>query len=196
MALLIAVYAVPAFSQKQAHRYESAVFAGGCFWCMEPPFDALRGVVSTVSGYAGGDEKDPTYEEVSAGRTGHAESIEVTYDPTIITYASLVDVYWHNIDPTSARGQFCDKGTQYRPVIFYRSDAQRLAAEESKDRIAQLPQFKGKVAVEVVPLNRFYPAEEYHQDFYKKEPDRYYAYRRGCGRDKRLKDLWGDQAGH
>jgi peptide-methionine (S)-S-oxide reductase len=173
----------------------TAVFAGGCFWCEETAFVGLPGVFSVVSGYTGGQKKNPTYEEVSAGSTGHAESVEVTYDPSKITYEKLLEVFWHNVDPTQANGQFCDHGTQYRSAIFYRDEAQRKAAEESKRRVEEMPRFKGKVVTQIVAASTFYPAEEYHQEFYKKNPVRYYSYRQGCGRDARLKELWGDAAG-
>jgi len=173
----------------------TAIFAGGCFWCEETAFEGLPGVFSVVSGYTGGQKKNPTYEEVSAGSTGHAESVEVTYDPSKITYEKLLEVFWHNVDPTQANGQFCDHGTQYRSAIFYKDEAQRKAAEESKRRVEEIPRFKGKVVTQIVAASTFYPAEEYHQDFWKKSPVRYQSYRQGCGRDARLKELWGDAAG-
>jgi len=168
-----------------------ATFAGGCFWCMEGPFADLPGVLSVTSGYTGGQKKNPTYEEVSSGTTGHAESIQVIYDPTKLTYEHLLDVFWHNIDPLSGYGQFCDHGTQYRSAIFYLSEAQRLAAEESKRKLEENPKFAGKILTQIVPATAFYPAEEYHQHFYRKNPIRYHEYRQGCGRDRRLKELWG-----
>jgi peptide-methionine (S)-S-oxide reductase len=171
-----------------------ATFAGGCFWCMEPPFEKLAGVVSVTSGYTGGQKPNPTYEEVSAGATGHAETVEVVYDPQKVSYAQLLDVFWHNVDPTQADGQFCDHGRQYRTAIFTHDEEQRRLAEESKKQLqARLPK---PVVTEIVPASRFYPAEEYHQDFYKRNPVRYYSYRAGCGRDRRLKELWGEAAGH
>ncbi len=173
----------------------TAIFAGGCFWCEETAFEGLPGVFSVVSGYTGGQKKNPTYEEVSAGSTGHAESVEVTYDPSLITYEKLLEVFWHNVDPTQSNGQFCDHGTQYRSAIFYKDEAQRKAAEESKRRVEEIPRFKGKIVTQIVAASTFYPAEEYHQDFYKKSPVRYQSYRKGCGRDARLKELWGDAAG-
>jgi peptide-methionine (S)-S-oxide reductase len=173
----------------------TAIFAGGCFWCEETAFEGLPGVFSVVSGYTGGQKKNPTYEEVSSGSTGHAESVEVTYDPSQMTYEKLLEVFWHNVDPTQANGQFCDHGTQYRSAIFYKDEAQRKAAEESKRRVEEIPRFKGKVVTQIVAASTFYPAEEYHQDFWKKSPVRYQSYRQGCGRDARLKELWGDAAG-
>jgi peptide-methionine (S)-S-oxide reductase len=173
----------------------TAIFAGGCFWCMEPAFANLEGVLSVTSGYTGGGKKNPTYEEVSSGSTGHAESVQVIYDPAKITYEQLLDAFWHNIDPLAANAQFCDHGSQYRSAIFYRDESQRRAAEESRQKLEERPQFKGKIRTEVVPASAFYPAEEYHQHFYRKNPVRYHQYRQGCGRDRRLQELWGDSAG-
>ena len=174
---------------------EKAVFAGGCFWCEETAFEGLPGVISVTSGYTGGQKKNPTYEEVSAGGTGHAESVEVLYDPAKVTYEHLLDVFWRNVDPFQRDGQFCDHGTQYRSAIFYRDEAQRKAAEASKARLEEEPRFKGKIVTQIVAATTFYPAEEYHQDFYKKDPMRYQSYRRGCGRDARLKEIWGEAPG-
>jgi len=171
---------------------ESAIFAGGCFWCEETAFEGLPGVVSVTSGYIGGHKKNPTYDEVSAGGTGHAEAVEVIYDPKVITYGKLLDVFWRNVDPFQANGQFCDHGTQYRSAIFYRGDSQRQAAEESKRKLEEEPRFRGKIVTQIVPATTFYPAEDYHQDFYKKSPIRYHTYRAGCGRDARLKAIWGE----
>jgi peptide-methionine (S)-S-oxide reductase len=171
--------------------YETATFAGGCFWCMEPPFDKLDGVISTTSGYTGGHTKNPTYKEVSHGGTGHAESVEIIYDPKKISYQELLDVYWHNIDPTSADGQFCDRGNQYRSEIFYHNDEQRRLAEASKKALIESKRFTEPVVTAISPAGAFYPAEEYHQDYYQKNPVRYKFYRYGCGRDRRLEELWG-----
>ncbi len=173
----------------------TAIFAGGCFWCEETAFEGLPGIISVTSGYTGGQTKNPTYEQVSSGGTGHAESVEVAYDPGKVSYARLLDVFWHNVDPFDAGGQFCDHGTQYRSAIFYRDESQRKAAEDSKRRLEEEARFKGKIATQIVPASTFYPAEEYHQDFYKKNPAHYHAYRQGCGRDARLKEIWGDAAG-
>jgi peptide-methionine (S)-S-oxide reductase len=173
----------------------TAVFAGGCFWCEETAFEGLEGVASVTSGYTGGQTKNPTYEQVSSGGTGHAESVEVLYDPGKISYERLLDVFWHNVDPLQSDGQFCDHGTQYRSAIFYRDESQRKAAEDSKRKLEEQSRFKGKIVTQIVPASTFYPAEEYHQDFYKKNPIRYHAYRLGCGRDARLKELWGEAAG-
>jgi peptide-methionine (S)-S-oxide reductase len=171
-----------------------ATFAGGCFWCMEGPFDGVPGVISTTSGYTGGGRKNPTYEEVSTGTTGHAESLQVTYDPTRVTYGQLLDVFWHNVDPTDGAGQFCDRGSQYRTAIFYHDEEQHRLAEESKKEVQ--PLLKRPIVTQIVPATEFYPAEEYHQDYYKKNPLRYRFYRSGCGRDRRLEELWGKAAGH
>jgi peptide-methionine (S)-S-oxide reductase len=168
-----------------------ATFAGGCFWCMEPPFDKLPGVISTTSGYTGGQKANPTYEEVSSGTTGHAEAVQVKYDPTKISYEKLLDVFWHNVDPTVKDRQFCDRGSQYRTGIFVHDDAQRRAAEASKAALDRTKPFKAPIVTEIVPASQFWPAEEYHQDYYVKNPVRYKYYRAGCGRDARLKELWG-----
>lgn len=170
---------------------ETAVFAGGCFWCMEGPFDELDGVVATTSGYTGGDQVDPTYGEVSAGGTGHLESVQVTYDPQVVGYDRLLEVFWHNIDPLDARGQFCDKGSQYRSAIFVDGEDQRQVAIASKADIQADQNFQQPIATEILPAQPFYPAEEYHQDYYLKHPVRYRFYRNGCGRDRRLEQLWG-----
>jgi peptide-methionine (S)-S-oxide reductase len=167
----------------------TAIFAGGCFWCMEPPFEKLKGVVSVVSGYTGGVTKNPTYEEVSDGGTGHYEAVLVTYDPKQVSYATLLDVFWHNIDPLDASGQFCDKGGQYRAAIFYRNPAERQLAEQTKQKIAQAKRWN--IATQILPATPFYLAEGYHQDYAKKNPVRYKFYRFNCGRDHRLEQLWG-----
>jgi len=171
--------------------YARAVFAGGCFWCMEPPYDKLDGVVSTTSGYIGGQKKNPTYEEVSSGRTGHTEAVEVVYDPKKVSYQKLLDVFWRNIDPTVKDQQFCDVGSQYRTGIFYQDDDQKRLAEASKAALEKSRPFKGAIVTEITRASEFYPAEDYHQDYYLKNPVRYKFYRNGCGRDARLKQLWG-----
>lgn len=168
-----------------------AIFAGGCFWCMEPPFDKLGGVISTTSGYIGGHQKDPTYKQVSAGSTGHTEAVEIVYDPKKISYKKLLEVFWLNIDPLNARGQFCDFGTQYRTGIFYTSEEQRKLAEQSREKISA--QLNKLVVTEVTAASKFYPAEAYHQDYYQVNPVRYNYYRWSCGRDQRLKELWGEK---
>jgi peptide-methionine (S)-S-oxide reductase len=168
-----------------------ATFAGGCFWCMEPPYDELEGVSSSISGYIGGTTKNPTYEQVSAGMTGHTEAVEITYDPKKVSYEKLLDVFWRNIDPLTANAQFCDSGSQYRSAIFYHDQTQKTLAEASKKRLQS--RFKQPIVTEIVRASEFYPAEDYHQDYYKKNPIRYKIYRYGCGRDSRLEELWGAQ---
>jgi peptide-methionine (S)-S-oxide reductase len=173
-----------------------AYFAGGCFWCMEPPYDKLPGVTATISGYTGGTVVNPSYQQVSSGTTGHAESVAVVYDPKKVTYPQLLEVFWHNIDPTVKDQQFCDHGNQYRTAIFYTNEEQRKAAEASKAALDKSKPFREPIVTQIVMAGPFYPAEDYHQDFYMKNPVRYNFYRTGCGRDARLKQLWGDKAGH
>ena len=174
-----------------ADKSAKATFAGGCFWCMEPPFDKLDGVISTTSGYTGGKKLNPTYREVSDGGTGHAEVVQILYDPAKISYEKLLEVFWRNIDPTVKDRQFCDVGTQYRTGIFVHDDEQRRAAEASKAAIEKSKPFKDAIVTPIVAATQFWPAEEYHQDYYVKNPIRYGYYRTGCGRDARLKQLWG-----
>jgi len=171
--------------------HKIATFAGGCFWCMESSFDALEGVISTTSGYTGGHQQDPTYKEVSRGGTGHTEAMQIVYDPERISYAELLDVFWHNIDPTTANGQFCDMGSQYRSEIFYHDAEQQQLARGSKAALEELKPFPEPVVTEISAATTFYPAEDYHQDYYLKNPVRYKFYRYGCGRDQRLEQLWG-----
>jgi peptide-methionine (S)-S-oxide reductase len=168
-----------------------ATFAGGCFWCMEPPYDKLPGVLSTTSGYMGGKTLNPTYEQVTTGTTGHAEVVQVEYDPRQVSFEKLLEVFWRNVDPTQADGQFCDIGSHYRTAIFYHTEDQRKLAENSKAALQKNKPFKGNIVTEVAVAGPFYRAEEYHQDFYKKNPRRYQLYRTGCGRDARLQALWG-----
>jgi peptide-methionine (S)-S-oxide reductase len=192
-SLLLAANAANAQTAKPAAGAATtkAIFAGGCFWCMEHPFDVLPGVVSTTSGYIGGQKKNPTYEEVSSGRTGHTEAVQVVYDPKKVTYDKLLDVFWHNIDPTVKDQQFCDHGSQYRSGIFYVDDEQKRLAEASKAALDRNKPFSAAIVTEITRASEFYPAEDYHQDFYLKNPLRYKYYRSGCGRDARLKQLWG-----
>ena len=166
-----------------------ATFAGGCFWCMEPPYDELPGVISTTSGYTGGHADNPDYKQVTAGGTGHYEAVQIVYDPTLVTYETLIDIYWINVDPLDAGGQFCDRGSSYRTAIFYHDEAQRHIALSSKAAVAD--RLAAVIATSVVEATQFYPAEDYHQDYYQKNPLRYSYYRRGCGRDARLKRIWG-----
>lgn len=171
-----------------------ATFAGGCFWCMEPPFEKLPGVISVTSGYTGGRTENPTYDEVSSGSTGHAEAVEILYDPGKITYSKLLDVFWRNIDPTTRDRQFVDIGNQYRTAIFYHDKDQKRLAEESKAALDRSGRFGKPIVTEIVPAGRFYPAEEYHQDYYKKSSARYKFYRFNSGRDQYLRRIWGDEA--
>ena len=174
-----------------ATKLAKATFAGGCFWCMEPPYDELDGVISTTSGYIGGHKPDPTYKEVSAGGTGHTEAVEILYDPAKVSYAELLEVFWRNIDPTTADRQFCDIGNQYRTAIFFHDAEQETLAKQSKETIEETKSFPEPVVTEITTATEFYPAEEYHQDFYTKNPIRYKFYRYTCGRDQRLDELWG-----
>jgi peptide-methionine (S)-S-oxide reductase len=177
-----------------ADNLEKATFAGGCFWCMEPPFDQLDGVISTTSGYAGGDEPNPTYESISGGKTGHAEVVQVVFDPSRVSYEKLLHVYWRNVDPLTSNRQFCDRGRQYRTAILAHDDAQIAAAEASKSALEAAGRFDRAIVTEIVKIGQFTPAEGYHQDYYQKNPIRYAYYRRGCGRDARLEALWGEAA--
>ena len=192
-ARTLALPAAPAsISASLAH----AVFAGGCFWCLEASLEKVPGVVTVVSGYAGGRVKNPSYEQVSEGTTGHAEVVQVAYDPARLSYEQLLQAFWHNVDPTDRGGQFCDRGQQYRTGIFYEGDAQKRGAEASKRALEASGKLSKPIVTEIVSLEAFYPAEDYHQDFYKKSPVRYTTYRAGCGRDRRLEELWGQDAGH
>jgi peptide-methionine (S)-S-oxide reductase len=173
-----------------------ATFAGGCFWCVESDFDKLPGVLSTTSGYTGGTTANPSYEQVSSKTTGHAESVEVVFDPAKVSYEQLLTHFWHSIDPTTLNRQFCDVGTPYRTAIFVHGPAQRAAAEASLAELQKTKPFKEPIVTQIVDAGPFYPAEAYHQDYYKKNPVRYHFYRTSCGRDARLHELWGDLAGH
>ena len=194
VAILLVVGAAGVLAQDNGmgNGNASAVFAGGCFWCMEEAFDHVDGVISTTSGYAGGHVVNPTYNEVSSGGTGHSEVVEVVYDPAVVSYEELLYVYWRNVDPFDSRGQFCDHGPQYRPVIFYRTNEERSLANRSVGVVTD--QLGRATEVEIRRLNAFYPAEEYHQDYYIKNPVRYNYYRARCGRDARLDAVWGDEA--
>ena len=172
-----------------------ATFAGGCFWCMEPPYDKLDGVLSTTSGYMGGRKRSPTYEEVASGATGHTEVVQVVYDPRKVSYEKLLDVFWINIDPTVRDRQFCDHGSQYRTSVFVHTAEQRKAAEASKAAVERSKPFRDPVVTPIEDAGEFWPAEDYHQDYYLKNPARYSYYRTGCGRDARLRALWGAAAG-
>lgn len=191
LILVLSLLVTPIFAAKQP---STAIFAGGCFWCMEPPFDKLDGVISTTSGYIGGHKDNPTYKEVSSGTTGHTEAIEIKYDASKIKYKELLTVFWKNIDPTSGNGQFCDRGSQYRPGIFYLNDDQRKAAVNSLNQLEKNKPFKAPVKVEITEATTFYAAEDYHQDYYLTNPVRYKYYRYACGRDKRLEHIWGENS--
>jgi len=196
LAVILAIGRSPiASGETQAARSpaktSTATFAGGCFWCEEAAFDSVPGVVSVTSGYTGGTKKDPSYEEVSSGTTGHAESVEVVFDPAKVSFAQLLDVFWHNVDPVDPNGQFCDKGTQYRSAIFYHDEEQHRLAEQSKKALQESKKLPGPIVTQIVPASTFYRAEEYHQHYHEKNPLRYKFYRHGCGRDARLAELWG-----
>ena len=171
-----------------------ATFAGGCFWSMQKAFDGVPGIVSVTAGYAGGSKASPSYQEVETGRTGHAESVQVIYDPARISYEGLLDIYWHHIDPLTINAAFCDHGPQYRSIIFYRDAEQQRLAQASKRALDQSHRFPTPIVTAIQPATAFYPAEEYHQQYYKKNPASYAAYRIGCGRDQRIRQLWGDVA--
>jgi len=188
LLLLVTFIAFPGHADEKR---EVATFAGGCFWCMEPPFDALDGVISTTSGYTGGHVADPTYKQVSSGGTGHAEALQIVYDPSRVSYETLLQVFWKNIDPTTRDRQFCDHGSQYRAGVFYHDEAQHQAAKQSFDTLRKNKPFKEPVVTELTAASTFYPAEDYHQDYYQKNPVRYKYYRYSCGRDQRLQELWG-----
>ncbi|HEB28576.1 MAG TPA: peptide-methionine (S)-S-oxide reductase [Porticoccus sp.] len=179
-----------AFTGNALAATEKAIFGGGCFWCMEPPYDKLEGIISTTSGYTGGHLENPNYQDVSSGRSGHVEVVEVSYDPEKVSYQQLLEVFWVNIDPLNSRGQFCDNGSQYLSAIFYLNENQRRTAENSLKILMESNVITGKIATTIRPAEKFYPAEEYHQNYYKKNPIRYHYYRQGCGRDKRLEALW------
>ena len=187
LMLAAAFIVAPAHAQQT----EKAIFAAGCFWCTEAAFQEVDGVTSAVSGYTGGTVKNPSYEQVSSGRTGHAEAVEVTFDPAKVTYDQLLDIFWVNHDPTVTNRQFCDSGSQYRPAIFYLSDEQRRLAEASKAKWEKMKPFKQPILTEITKAGPFYPAEDYHQDYYKKHSLQYNFYVTGCGRYQRLDSLWG-----
>ncbi len=188
---LLTAGAVAAAPPPAAAATAKAPFAGGCFWCVESDFDKVPGVVSTTSGYMGGQTKNPTYEQVSAGGTGHAEVVQVEYDPKKVSYAQLLQVFWRNVDPLTPNAQFCDHGPQYRSALFVADAEQRRLAEESLKALRDSKRFDKPIVTEILPAGEFYPAEEYHQDYYRKNPLRYRYYRYSCGRDARLEELWG-----
>ncbi len=194
MVLVATLTAIFGFTPQPAAAGDTAhaTFAGGCFWCIEADFEKVEGVISVTSGYTGGATKNPSYKEVSAGGTGHTEAIRVVFDSDTVSYEELLAVFWRNIDPTAADRQFCDKGDQYRSGIFYHDEAQRQTAIRSRARLEETKVLPEPVVTEITAATAFYPAEAYHQDYYKKNPIRYAYYRKGCGRDRRLEELWGD----
>ena len=190
---LIGSWTVQSASQAAGNGIPSkAYFAGGCFWCMEEAFEKVEGVLSATSGYMGGTVVNPSYEAVSAGRTGHAESVEVVYDPAKVSYQRLLDAFWHNVDPVTPNAQFCDHGSQYRSAIFFQTEEEKRASDASKQAIEQSKRFNEPIVTQIVMASQFYPAEEYHQDYYKKNPVRYKFYKYNCGRAQRLEALWGN----
>jgi peptide-methionine (S)-S-oxide reductase len=198
LALTMAIFFFGAWSVQSTGQsaaettLSKAYFAGGCFWCMEEAFEKVEGVLSATSGYMGGTVSSPSYEEVSAGRTGHAESVEVVYDPSKVSYQKLLDAFWHNVDPITPNAQFCDHGSQYRSAIFFQTEEEKRASDTSRQAIEQSRRFKEPIVTQIVMASQFYPAEDYHQDFYKKNPVRYKFYKYNCGRAKRLEELWGN----
>jgi peptide-methionine (S)-S-oxide reductase len=188
--LSLLLLATPAGAADQAQ----ATFAGGCFWCMEHPFDEIPGVLDTTSGYTGGTVENPSYYQVSNGDTGHVEAVQVTYDPEQVSYKTLLETFWHNVDPLDGGGQFCDRGSQYQSAIFYHSDEQQAAAIAAKQALDDTQQFDRPIVTPIVPAATFYAAEDYHQNYYQTHPVRYRIYRFGCGRDQRLTKLWGSEA--
>jgi len=192
MVLVISAFAGEVRAMN-GEREEIATFAGGCFWCMEPPFEKLEGVSAVVSGYTGGSEENPGYRQVSSGATGHAEAVQIRFDPDRVSYAELLEVFWRNIDPTTADAQFVDQGTQYRTAIFYHDEEQRRLAEASREALEKSGRFEAPIVTEITPATAFYPAEDYHQDYYKKNPLRYKFYRYGSGRDGYLERVWGEE---
>ncbi|WP_193161475.1 peptide-methionine (S)-S-oxide reductase MsrA [Microbulbifer hainanensis] len=192
--VFLALVSAVALAADETKNIRTAVFAGGCFWCMEGPFDRVDGVVATTSGYSGGHVKNPTYEQVSAGGTGHAEVVQVTYDADKVSYAELLQVFWRNVDPLDSGGQFCDRGDQYRSEIFYATPEEKAEAEASKAQVAA--NLGKRVVTRIAPASTFYPAEDYHQNFYQRNPLRYKYYRYRCGRDERLQELWGSAPSH
>ncbi|MGC3974024.1 MAG: peptide-methionine (S)-S-oxide reductase MsrA [Nitrospira sp.] len=191
LLMVLAGWLVPQSQAADPSAAAKAYFAGGCFWCMEEAFEKVPGVTAVVSGYMGGRVENPSYEQVSAGGTGHAESVEVVYDPAKASYTTLLDAFWHNVDPVTPNAQFCDHGSQYRSVIFYQGEEQKRLAEESKRAIEQSRRLTQPIVTELTKASQFYPAEDYHQDFYKKNPIRYKFYKFNCGRAQRLEEVWG-----
>ncbi|WP_338063057.1 peptide-methionine (S)-S-oxide reductase MsrA [Wenzhouxiangella limi] len=196
-ALIAVAFLVPSLSAmaEEPGELARATFAGGCFWCMEPPYDKLDGVIETISGFSGGDVANPSYDAVVRGGTGHLEVVQVVYDPAVVGYDQLLDVFWRNIDPFQADGQFCDRGPMYRSAIFVDDEKQREMAEASLEQVSALGLEDGPIDTRILDFDAFYPAEDYHQDYYLNNPTRYRFYRWRCGRDQRLEELWGNEAG-
>jgi len=192
LGLTFAALPAQAATEENSNSSDIAIFAGGCFWCMEPPFDKIGGVISTTSGYTDGQVNNPTYKQVSGGGTGHTEALKVEYDSSIVSYEELLEVFWVNIDPVAENRQFCDAGSQYRSGIYYLDDRQKAAALASLKRLQGSGRFEQAIATEIKPATTFYPAEQYHQDYYIKNPIRYKFYRYNCGRDARLDEIWGE----
>lgn len=193
LSALLALPGAPVQAQEQGQQTRTATFAGGCFWCVEEAFDKLEGVTATLSGYTGGDTPEPSYQQVTSGDTGHAEAVQVSYDPAIVDYPALLETFWHNVDPFAENRQFCDSGSQYRSAIFYHNERQQRLAEASRKALEQ--RFGRSIATQIEPAGKFWKAEGYHQDYYQKNPVRYRFYKAGCGRQERLEEIWGDQAG-
>lgn len=194
VTLIISCQAHPEKKEKEMTsniKLEIATLAGGCFWCMEPPFDKQEGVIKTIPGYAGGHIKNPTYEQVSEGGSGHLEVMQVHFNPEIVSYNKILDIFWMNIDPTDGGGQFVDRGSQYKTAIFYHNEVQKKLAEESLKQLSESKKFDGEIKTELLPLTEFYPAEDYHQDYYQKNPTRYHFYRTNSGRDQFIENKWG-----
>jgi len=191
--ILFSFFSITANTSQAADtaHYKSIVLAGGCFWCIEADFEKLNGIIDAVSGYTGGHIKNPRYAQVSAGNSGHIEAVKITYDPAVISYAKLLDYFWRHIDPTRNDGQFCDRGPQYRPAIFYTNEKEKQSILISANNIKKTKTFSAPIKVEYIKAQTFYPAEGYHQDYYKKNPIRYNYYRYSCGRDARVEELWG-----
>lgn len=198
LAILPAIFLSPlnAMERMDAPPSAVAIFAAGCFWCVQRDFDKVEGVISTTTGYIGGSTPNPTYDDLALGDTGHAEAVRIAFDPARVSYRELIDYYWRHTDIVDGNGQFCDRGSQYRPAIFTTSPEQQMIAEESKASLQKSNRFKRRIAVEITPAKTFTPAEDEHQSFYKKNPIHYWFYRYGCGRDARLEQLWGADAGH
>jgi len=192
LLMAVAFVAVPAAAADHSET-AYATLAGGCFWCMEADFEKIEGVLSVTSGYTGGTEANPTYKQVSAGITGHTEAVRIVFDPTVISFGELLSIFWHSIDPTVSDRQFCDVGSQYRSAIFYHDDAQLETAQRSKAELEESKPFPAPIVTEITAATAFYPAEAYHQDYSKKKPRRYAYYRKGCGRDRRIAELWGEK---